>query len=214
MGLAVPPELERYAREHTDPLHPLLEELERYTRERVALPQMLSGRTVGRLLHLLCLLSGARRVLEVGTYTGYASLCMALALPEDGRLVTVEKNEEFARVARTFFKRAPWGKKIELKLADARELLPKLGSGSFDFIFVDADKRSYPFYYEEGLRLLKKGGLMVFDNALWGGEVLNPKDERAAAVAEVNERARSDERTEALLLTVRDGLLVVKKVLE
>jgi len=211
MALVCPEEVERYAREHTAPLHPLLEELEEFTKNSVPLPQMLSGRAVGRLLNLLVSLSGARRVLEVGTYTGYSALAMALALPEGGELITVEKEEAFAKVAEEFFRRAPWGKKVKLLRGDAREVLPAL-EGSFDFVFIDADKSSYPFYYEESVRLLRSGGILVMDNALWGGEVLSPKDGRSRAIAKTNERARKDPRVESLLLTVRDGLLVVRKL--
>ncbi len=212
MSFLCPEEIERYAEEHTSPLDPLLEELVEYTQKNTPLPQMLTGRVEGTFLRMLVELSGARRVLEIGTFTGFSALMMAKGLPEDGELITIEVNEEYARIAKEFFGRAEWGKRIRLIVGDAREKLKDFPAESFDFIFVDADKSSYPYYYERGMELLRRGGLLVFDNALWKGEVLNPRDARSRAIDEVNKKALADPRTEIVLLTVRDGMLLVRKV--
>jgi len=172
---------------------------------------MLTGRVEGNLLKMLVQLSGARRVLEIGTFTGFSALIMAQALPEDGKLTTIEINPDYAKIAQAFIKRAPWGEKVELIVADAKELIKELPKESFDFLFIDADKSSYPLYYERGVELLRSGGLMVIDNALWEGRVLDPEDTRSRAIAKMNEMIKEDPRVEKVLLTVRDGIYLVRK---
>jgi caffeoyl-CoA O-methyltransferase len=203
--------VERYVRGQASPPPALLDELERETRERTAAPEMLSGPVEGRLLQLLVRLLGARRVIEIGTFTGYATLMMAEALPADGQILTCEVSPEHAAIAERYFARSPHGRKVRLALAPALETLAALPDGSVDLVFVDADKERYPAYYEESLRLLRRDGLMAIDNALWGGEVLDPTDADGRAIAQLNERVRTDERVEKVLLTVRDGVYLVRK---
>ncbi|AAC07435.1 class I SAM-dependent methyltransferase [Aquifex aeolicus] len=212
MAFICPEEIEAYAEEHSSELHPILEELVEFTYKNTDLPQMMVGRAEGNFLKMLVEISGAKRVLEIGTFTGFSALMMAQGLPEDGKLTTIEVNPEYAQMAKSFIERAPWGKKIEVIVGDARKVLEEFKKESFDFIFIDADKSSYPYYYEKCLELLKKGRLMAIDNALWEGKVLEPDDNRSKAIARMNEMIKEDPRVEKVLLTVRDGIFLVRKI--
>ena len=211
-----PPEIERYVREQT------LRETEaqlRLRRETAALPdaRMLLAPEVGGLLALLVRLIGARRVLELGTFTGYSALAMALALPADGRILCCDVSEEWTAIARRHWKAAGVADRIELKLAPAAETLAALvrdgRAGTFDLAFVDADKASYPDYYEACLSLLRAGGVVVFDNTLWGGAVADESvtDADTVAIRTLNRRIRADARVDACLLAMGDGATVVRK---
>jgi len=211
-----PPEIERYVREQT------LRETEaqvRLRRETTALPdaRMLLAPEVGALLALLVRLIGARRVLEVGTFTGYSALAMALALPEGGRILACDVSEEWTAIARRHWKAAGVADRIDLELAPAAETLSALvrdgRAGTFDLAFVDADKASYPDYYEACLVLLRAGGVLVFDNTLWGGAVADESvtDVDTVAIRTLNRRIRADARVDACLLAIGDGATVVRK---
>jgi caffeoyl-CoA O-methyltransferase len=206
----VDPRLENYAAEHSSAAPDLLERLERETRDTMRSPEMLSGRAEGQLLRLLVRMTGAERILEVGTFTGYSALMMASALPPKGELVTLERDPVAEAVARRYFAESEHGSKITLLLGAALDTLRTL-SGPFDFAFLDADKQNYPRYYERILELLGPGGVLAVDNVLWSGRVLDPQDEETRAIHELNERARRDPRVEVVLLTVRDGVLLVRK---
>ena len=178
---------------------------------------MMSGRTVGYFLNTLVTISGARRVLEVGTFVGYSALMMASALPEDGEVITCDVSEEFTAIARKHWARHPAGKKIDLRLAPAIETLESL-SPPFDLVFIDADKKNYPVYYEKALELLSPRGLIVVDNVLWGGRVLGPDDaegemeENATrTIKSLNEIVQNDDRVINVMLTVRDGMMLIRK---
>ena len=213
MAFICPEEIEKYAEEHSSPLHPLLEELIEFTYKNTDLPQMLTGRVEGNFLKMLVEISGAKRILEIGTFTGFSALMMAQGLPEDGKLITIEINQMYAEIARTFIEKAPWGNKIELLVKDAKKALEDFDSESFDFIFIDADKSAYPFYYKKCLNLVKKGGLIVIDNALWEGKVLEPPDNRSKSIAKMNEMIKEDPRVDKVLLTIRDGIFLIEKKL-
>ncbi len=211
-----PPEIERYVREQT------LRETEaqvRLRRETTALPdaRMLLAPEVGALLALLVRLIGARRVLEVGTFTGYSALAMALALPEGGRILACDVSEEWTAIARRHWKAAGVADRIDLELAPAAETLSALvrdgRAGTFDLAFVDADKASYPDYYEACLVLLRASGVLVFDNTLWGGAVADESvtDVDTVAIRTLNRRIRADARVDACLLAIGDGATVVRK---
>jgi len=204
-------EIERYAAAHTGDGPELLEELSRETRERTDAPQMMVGRIEGAFLRLLVALTGARRVVEVGTFTGYSALSMAAALPEDGELITCEVFEKHAAIAREFFEKSPDGKKVKLRFGPAIETLRSLPADSADLVFVDADKQAYPAYYEEAVRILRVGGLLVADNVLWSGRVLDPADDDTRAIVAFNQRVQTDPRVENVLLTVRDGMMLARK---
>jgi caffeoyl-CoA O-methyltransferase len=173
---------------------------------------MLIGPHEGALLAMLVRLSGARRVLEIGTFTGYSALCMAEALPKNGRLITCELRAERAEIAQSFFKRSPHGRKIKLRLGPALETLAGLpGSATFDFVFLDADKENYVNYYEAVLPRLRSSGLIVADNVLWSGRVLAPKKKSDRAVVAFNKHVRRDPRVECVMLPVRDGVSLIRK---
>src|SRR5262245_20954475 len=206
----VDPKLERYAEEHSSDVPELLQRLERETLASMKSPQMLSGRTEGQLLRLLIRMTGASRVLEVGTFTGYSALMMASALPADSELITLEVDPKAEAVARRYFAESEHGRKIRLLMGPALESIGSL-SGPFDFAFVDADKQNYPRYYDRILPLLRPGGILAVDNVLWSGKVLDPGDEETRAIHELNEKARNDPRVEHVLLTIRDGVLLARK---
>lgn len=207
----MPEEIEQYALLHSEPVSPLLVELEKVTRERTTEPQMLSGRVEGRLLKMLIQLSGSRTVVEIGTFTGYSALMMAEGLPEDGELYTFELNEEYARIALRYFERSPHAGKIKLVFGNAIDTMKEIRDETVDFIFIDADKTSYALYYEEGLRVLRAGGLIAVDNTLWSGRVLKPRDDDATAIALFNRSVAQDGRVEKVMLTVRDGVTLIRK---
>lgn len=202
--------LERYAERHTSEPEALLARLAEETRASTKDPQMLTGPVEGRLLRLLVATLRARRVLEVGMFTGYSALMMASALPEDGELVTCEREPEAEAIAKRYFAESPHGGKIRVRMGDALEILTAL-EGPFDFAFLDADKENYPRYYDRLVELVRPGGLIAVDNVLWSGEVLSPSDEASRAIDEMNARAHADPRVESVLLTVRDGVLLVRK---
>jgi caffeoyl-CoA O-methyltransferase len=173
---------------------------------------MLIGPHEGALLAMLVRLSGARRVLEIGTFTGYSALCMAEALPGNGRLITCEIRPRHAEISQSFFKRSPHGHKIRLRLGPALETLASLSHATkFDFVFLDADKENYVNYYEAVLPRLRSGGLIVADNVLWSGRVLVPKKKTDRAVVKFNKHVLRDPRVECVMLPVRDGVSLIRK---
>jgi caffeoyl-CoA O-methyltransferase len=211
MPQLVPSKIDKYAATHTTSLPPLLEELVRETEAKFPdRSEMLCGQVEGQFLRLLVSQSGAKRVLEIGTFTGFSALMMAAGLPADGEVVTLEIDPEHAAFARSYFERSEHGKKIRLVEGPALESLKTL-SGPFDFAFIDADKVSYPDYYEATLPLLKQGGLIAVDNALREGKVLKPKGEPSRRTAELNDMITKDDRVEHVMLTVRDGIMLVCK---
>jgi len=207
----LPEDLRRYVEEHVGPVPPLLEELERETRKSTDSPGMLTGKVEGAFLKLLVRLSGARKVLEIGTFTGYSALMMAEGLPADGELVTCEISKEHASLAQRYFDRSPNGRKIRIALGPAAETLRGIPDGSVDFVFIDADKERYPFYYEECVRVLRSGGLIAADNVLWYGRVLSPEDEASRAIVRFNRTVMGDDRVEKVMLPVRDGIYLIRK---
>lgn len=173
---------------------------------------MLIGPLEAAVLKLLIRLSGARRVLEIGMFTGYSALSMAEALPADGRILSCDIDPQTTRIARDFFARSPHGAKIEPRLGPALATLAALRGEAFDFAFIDADKDNYIAYYEAILPLLRAGGLVVADNVLWSGRVLNPQKDSDHALVAFNRHVHADARVEAAMLTVRDGLFLIRKI--
>jgi len=170
---------------------------------------MLSGRQTGMLLKMLVSISGANKVLEVGTFTGYSAIMMASALPEGGELITCEMNERYKEVSEPFFKREPYRTKITQKIGNALEIIPRL-EGTFDLIFLDADKVNYPKYYRLAKEKINSEGLIVIDNVLWDGDVLDQKNRKAEAIHQMNEIIRDDGDVEQLMLPLRDGVTIVR----
>lgn len=191
----------------------LLHELKEETYAHTSKPRMFSGHVEGRLLKMLVQLLQARCVLEIGTFTGGSALSMAEGLPEDGKLITCDVDKKNTQIALKYFARSPHGHKITLKLGDALKTIKNLDM-IFDLVFIDADKENYKNYYEACLPRLRRGGLIVFDNSLWGGLVLNPPpgDLESQTIAQVNELVARDERVENVLLSVRDGMNIVRKL--
>lgn len=209
----VDPDIEQYAHDHTRPREALFDEMREVTYASMASPNMQVGRVEGTLLELLCRMLGARRVLEIGTFTGFSALCMAEALPDDGELVTCDIDPEATRVARSFFDRSPHGRKIQIRLGDALETVRGLPEGPpFDLVFLDADKERYLDYYEATLPLLRKGGVIVADNTLWSGKVLAPEHASDWAIVAFNAHVNGDPRVKNVELTVRDGMMLAYKL--
>jgi len=197
--------IEEYAVDNTRPEPELLTRLAAKTHAEMNYPQMLTGRLEGRLLKLLVRICRPRLVVELGTFTGYSALSMAEALPEDGRIITCERNIAAHDMAQAAFDESPHGGKIEIRMGDALKTLKSIDD-EIDFSFVDADKENYPTYYEEIVTRTRPGGVILFDNMLWSGRVLDPQDEEDRAIDELNKIIASDDRVENVLLTVRDGV--------
>jgi caffeoyl-CoA O-methyltransferase len=174
--------------------------------------RMLVGPLEGAFLKMVAQLVGAKRVLEIGTFTGYSALCLAEAISDDGVVITCEVDEESAAVARRYFAQALCGKKIEIRMGPALDTMSVL-AGPFDLIFIDADKVNYPNYYRRALDLIAPQGVILIDNVLWNGDVLKqpPPDEATAAIQELNRTVSVDPHVTAVLVTIRDGVLVVRK---
>ena len=204
-------EAEEYAADHTTPMSALLEEVEHFTLTGTPYPSMLTGRVEGRFLQLVAQLSGARHIVEIGTFTGYSALAMAEALPHDGEILTIEHNPHYAKIAQDFFDRSPSGYKITLRIGEALEILKTLPDAKTDLVFIDADKQNYSAYYRESMRILRNGGLILADNALWYGRIFDPKDDESRAMADFNELVKADDRAEKLFLTIRDGIYLIRK---
>lgn len=203
--------IEQYARDKTQPEPRQLRALEERTHAEMQYPQMLTGRLEGRLLKLLVRLCSPRLVLEIGTFTGYSALSMAEGLPENGKIVTCEIDPVARDMAQAAFDASPFGGRIELRFGPALETIATI-DGSIDFSFIDADKQNYPAYYESVLERTRSGGVILIDNVLWSGRVLEPDDDETAAIAALNDTIAEDDRVENVLLTVRDGVqLVIKK---
>jgi caffeoyl-CoA O-methyltransferase len=208
----VPEDIDAYAEAHTTPPAALLAELAEETKASLSSPQMLTGTVEGRLLELLVFGLQARRVLELGTYSGYSSLSMAPGLPDGGHIDTCEVSEEHAEVAQRYIDRSPYADRITIHLGPALESIERLG-GEWDFVFIDADKENYSNYYEALLPRLAQNGLMAIDNTLWSGRVLDDADDSGAtrAIRELNDRIAADDRVVAVQLTVRDGVTLIRR---
>jgi caffeoyl-CoA O-methyltransferase len=211
MAFIVREEIEQYAEEHTTPPDELLAALAEETKATLRSPQMLTGTIEGRLLEMLVWASSARRVLELGTYSGYSALAMAPALPPGGHIDTCEVSDQHADVARRYIERSPYADRIEVHVGPALETIDRL-EGSFDFVFIDADKENYVNYYEAVLPRLGERGLIAADNTLWSGRVLDESDdsEGTRAIKEFNEHVRADPRVVTVMLTVRDGVTLIR----
>lgn len=208
----VRPDVEAYAEAHSMPESAVCRALREETYRTMDAPQMVVGPLEAAFLKMMVQLVGAERVLEIGMFTGYSALSMAEALPDGGRLITCEIDEESAALAKKYFAGSPHGKKIEIRMGPALETLRDL-TGPFDLIFIDADKVNYVNYYRLALDLVSPCGVILIDNALRNGDVLlqPPPDERAAVIQELNRLVASDARVTAVLVTMRDGVLVVRK---
>ena len=207
----VPEPIERYAEGHTTPLPALLAEQVAETQQEMGgLAVMLSGQVEGQFLQMLAAAFGARRILEIGMFTGVSALMMAAALPDGGQLITCEVHPKAIAFAKRYFARSPHGKKIEVREGPAIDTLKTL-RGPFELIFIDADKTGYLDYYEASLPLLAPNGVIAVDNVLRAGNVLDPKDEGDRAIVTFNDHVQRDDRVTNVLLTIRDGVMLIRR---
>lgn len=207
-------ELEDYAALHSENEPELLAALNRETHQKILQPRMLSGHFQGRVLSLISKLINPENILEIGTYTGYATLCLAEGLKQDGSLNTIDNNEELYDFQRKYFDASPWKDKISQHLGNALDIIPTLNK-KFDLVFIDADKENYINYFEMILPLMNKGGIILSDNVLWSGKVLEPvkpNDKSTKVLLEYNKLLKEDKRVETVLLPIRDGLTVSRVI--
>ena len=207
------PELEKYADEHTTPEYPVLTKLSRETHLSQVYPRMLSGHLQGTLLRMISAMVKPLRILEIGTFTGYSAICLAGGMPENGILHTIEVDPELEEIITRYVDEAGLTGKVILHFGQAADIIPLLDE-TWDLVFIDADKPNYLNYYNRIFDRVRKGGIILADNVLWDGKVLNPetRSRDTKGIIEFNEFVKQDERVENLLLPVRDGLMVIRKI--
>lgn len=204
--------LEEYVQDHSEQEPELLQQLARETHLKVLQPRMLSGAYQGRLLALLSKLVSPKHILEIGTYTGYSALCLAEGLHPQGHIDTIDVNEELTDLQRKYFNRSGFGSQIFQHLGNAADIVPTL-SGIFDLVFMDADKEQYPLYFDLIVDRVRSGGLIIADNVLWSGKVVEKSNDEATEALQIfNKKVVEDTRVEALVLPVRDGLTLLRKI--
>ncbi len=208
----IDPEIDAYAEAHSTPESDVCRRLREETFRSVDFPQMVVGPLEGAFLKMMTQVVGAKRVLEIGTFTGYSALCFAEALPDDGQVITCDIDSETTEFAQKYWAQSSVGGKIEPHVGPALETMSQL-DGPFDVIFIDADKINYVKYYQRGLELLAPQGVILIDNVLWNGDVINhpPLDDSTAAIQELNRVVADDDRVTSVLVTIRDGVLVVRR---
>jgi len=209
----IPEELDHYVVNHSEDEPELLQELTRETYQKILQPRMLSGHYQGRLLSMISKLIHPKNILEIGTYTGYSALCLAEGIQSDGALHTIDINEELLDFQRSYFDKSPYGKQIFQHLGNALEIIPSLNK-TFDLIFIDADKDNYPAYFNVIIEKLNPGGIILSDNVLWSGKVIEPLKEddfSTKALLEYNTLLKEDKRIETIILPIRDGLTISRK---
>lgn len=205
-------ELQDYAERHTTDESPLLKRINRDTHAQVLMPRMLSGQLQGRVLSMISCMARPRVILEIGTYTGYSAICLAEGLQEEGKLITIDINEELHDRVTRYFRDANLGHKIDYRIGDAATIIPELKE-RFDLVFIDADKENYGRYFDLVIDRVNLNGVILADNVLWSGKVLQTKpDKDTRAIVEFNAKIQADKRVENVLLPVRDGIMLMRKV--
>ncbi len=210
----LPQEIDNYATKHTKPETQVLEELNRFTHLNVIKSRMLSGHLQGKILETFSRMIRPRRILEIGTYTGYSAICMAQGLTQDGLLHTIDVNDELEPIINLYIDKAGLNEKIKLYIGKALEIIPTLDE-TFDMVFIDADKENYINYYDLVLDKVRKGGVIIADNVLWSGKITMPEsemDEETLALHRYNQKILNDSRVDNILLPVRDGLMIAVKL--
>lgn len=208
----LPDDLQKYVDSHTSDEPVLLKKITRDTHAKVLMPRMLSGHVQGRFLSMISHLIRPKNILEVGTYTGYSAICLAEGLHPDGKLVTIDVNEELESRVRSYFQEADLTQRIDYRIGDAAQIIPTLDL-VFDLVFIDADKENYSNYYDLVFDKVRSGGLILADNVLWSGKVVKPKpDKDTRALLEFNRKIAVDPRVENLLLPLRDGIMMIRKI--
>lgn len=208
--------LQTYIENHTEAESPLLKKISRETYTKVLMPRMLSGHFQGRVLSMLSHMIKPKRILEIGTFTGYSAICLAEGMDTEGEMVTVDKNDELESRVRQYFKEANLEDAITYLLGDAMQLIPTL-NGGFDLVFIDADKINYIHYYDMVFDKVNKGGYFIIDNVLWSGKVVpegrsKKIDKDTQAILDFNERVHKDMRVQNVLFPIRDGLMILRKL--
>ena len=206
-------DLSDYCGNNTSPESEVLAQLNRETHLKVVSPRMLSGHLQGRFLSFISKLQQPKLILEIGTYTGYSALCLAEGLVKDGKLISIDVNEETSAFAKSFISKTEYSNQIELVLADAKEFVKTINE-PIDLVFIDADKKNYLLYYQLIIDKIKSGGLIIADNVLWSGKITMPEkdmDRETLALHQFNQFVQQDNRVENMLLPIRDGLMVVRK---
>jgi len=208
------PDLDKYIEAHTEPENELLYQINRETHSEVLKPRMLSGHLQGRVLSMLSNMIQPENILEIGTYTGYSALCMAEGLKHNGKLITIDVNEELAERVDEYFQSSDFSDKIEMKIGKALEIIPTLNK-TWDMVFIDADKSNYLNYYKLCIDQVRKGGYILVDNVLWSGKVLEKNrkklDKDTESMLEFNEFVHKDDRVQNVLFPIRDGLMILRK---
>ncbi|MDI9868283.1 O-methyltransferase [Flectobacillus roseus] len=212
----LPQNINDYSEQHTSPESNLLKKLNRDTHVKILQPRMLSGHLQGRYLAEVSYMMRPRRILEIGTYTGYSALCLAEGLADDGKIITIDVNEELETFTRSFFDESPFADKIDYRIGDAGEIIPTLDE-IFDLVFIDADKMNYTKYYNLVFDKVRKGGYILSDNVLWSGKVANVEegkkiDKDTQNLLDFNKMCHDDPRTENILLPLRDGIMISRKL--
>lgn len=208
----ISPAIQKYAEDHTSPESDLLKTINRETHAKVLMPRMLSGHLQGRILSMFSNMIKPMTILEIGTYTGYSAICLAEGLKPGGKLITIDINEELESSVRRFFSASGFGEVIDYRIGNALEIIPTL-KGNFDLVFIDADKENYAQYYDLVINHVPLGGYILADNVLWSGKVLDDKpDKDTRAIKEFNRKIQEDARVENVLLPVRDGIMVMRKI--
>ncbi len=204
-------QLLKYCEQHSETESNLLKQLNRDTHLKVGQPRMLSGHLQGRFLSMLSKLLNPGYILEIGTYTGYSALCLAEGLMKNGKLISLDANEETSKFARHYISKSEHANKIELQVGDAAQIIPTLPD-DLDLVFIDADKKSYSLYFDLVIDKLKPAGIILADNVLWSGKVIeNTQDKDTQFIREFNQKVNSDSRVECVMLPIRDGLSVIRK---
>jgi predicted O-methyltransferase YrrM len=209
----LPDDIDDYAAMHTQDEPELLKQLNRETWQKVLLPRMLSGAYQGRLLSLISKLVSPKTILEIGTYTGYSALCLAEGMTKDGKLITIDKNEELEPIVSKYFGLSEYANQLEAKIGNAIEIIPTLNE-KFDLVFIDADKSNYINYFNMIIDKMNTGGIILSDNVLWSGKVVKPtteKDIDTKVLKEYNLLLKEDSRLETILLPIRDGLTISRR---
>jgi len=205
-------EIEQYIEQHSSPEAPVLKELNRETHVKIQMPQMLSGHLQGQFLEMLSRMLQPKRILEIGTYTGYSGLCLANGLTEGGQLYTIDINEELQPMVEQYITKAGLANKVKQLIGDARQIIPTLNE-TFDLVFIDADKINYSAYYDLVFDKVRTGGYIVADNVLWSAKVLlEKKDKDTVAIDNYNKKVAADTRVENFILPLRDGLNIARKL--
>ena len=206
-----PEELEQYAIAHTKPASEVLQALERETYARIYMPQMVSGHLQGQFLRMISMMVQPKIILEIGTFTGYSAICLSAGLQEGGALYTIDVNAELESMCRKYFEKAGLTSKIKYLLGNAVEIIPQLDA-ALDLVFIDADKENYSKYYDLVFDKLNPGGVILADNVLWSGKVVEPQqDAETKALVEFSDKIQRDERVDNVLVTIRDGLMMARK---